>query len=74
MDRPYDPKMIYNWSIGLIGTKDSPAIRNLVSQLETALINEHKEGRTPHLNLFYLIDELRDRADEPSWRLGKWEN
>ena len=71
--RPYDPKMIYEWSIGLIGLKNKPAILILANQLEQALVDKHKIGEDAHSNLFYLLLELRDRADESSWRM-RWEN
>ena len=73
-NRPYDPKMIYNWSVGLVGDKSKDAIKILVRQLETALIKHRKEGNFTHSNFFYLLYELRDRAEDPTWRCRIWES
>lgn len=72
-NRPYDGIMIYSWSVGLIGNKKKAAIDILVKQLEDALLERQREKGFVHHNFFHLLDELKDRAEDPNWRMV-WEN
>ena len=69
VDIPYNPITVYRWSLGWTKGKDKSAIRKLIDQIDKALIKEWRSGKTPHINWFYLIEELKDRADDPSWRI-----
>lgn len=72
--RSYDHNMIYSWSIGLIGGKKKAAIEIMVKQLEEALLEWHSESEFVHANFYHLLDELKDRAEDPAWRFKTWEN
>lgn len=73
VNRPYCPRMIYHWSLGLIGDKQRTAVELLSNQFDQALIDAHKRGELIHYNFFLLSQELRDRAEDPQWRM-KWES
>lgn len=74
VDRAYCPRMIYAWSVGLIGDKQKSAVKLLSDQFDRALIEAHKRGEIPHYNFFHLSLELRDRAEDPAWRCSIWAN
>lgn len=61
----YDPKRIYNTSVGLTKEKAANQQVLILNRFIDRVITIHREKRyTVPMNAFYLIEELKDRVGE----------